>query len=286
MKVLSLFDGISCGRVALERIGITPSVYYASEIEKSAIAITQHNWPDTIQLGDVRNVTQLVRNGGLKVGDIDLLIGGSPCQGFSKAGKNKGFDDPRSRLLFDYLEIKTLLKPKWFLLENVKMKLTDMAIVSALIGVEPVIIDSALVSGQRRVRAYWTNIPVGELADRGIRFADIVDWSVTDVCTPAWHRYFWNNYPTRIEKGFNVIAQDSVKSCTLTARMPDNWCGPIVRMSPATFRNATPLEYERLQTLPDNYTDLPNVTVNQRCTTIGNGWTVDVIAHILKGMGA
>lgn len=157
MKVLSLFDGISCGRVALERAGIPVETYYASEIDKYAIQIAQKNYPDTIQIGDVTKV-----DFSEYIGKVDLIIGGSPCQGFSFAGKQLNFNDPRSKLFFEFLRAVRTIKPKYFLLENVKMKKEFQDIISERLGVQPIEINSALVSAQNRIRLYWTNIPSTE----------------------------------------------------------------------------------------------------------------------------
>lgn len=169
MNVLSLFDGMSCGRLALDRSGIKIDSYYASEIDKYAIKVAKHNYPDTIHLGDVTQI---------KVPDlpkIDLLIGGSPCQGFSFAGKQLNFDDPRSKLFFEYVRLLKETNPTYFLLENVKMKKEFQDVISEHLGVQPIEIDSALVSAQRRKRLYWTNIPnVTQPADKGILLKDIV----------------------------------------------------------------------------------------------------------------
>ena len=169
LKVLSLFDGISCGQVALERAGMKVDNYYASEIDKYAIQIAQKNYPNTIQLGDVTGVK------GKGLPKIDLLIGGSPCQGFSFAGKQLNFIDPRSRLFFEYVRVLQEVKPKYFLLENVKMKKEYQDIISKYIGVEPIEINSALVSAQNRRRLYWTNIPgIIQPRDREVKLKDIV----------------------------------------------------------------------------------------------------------------
>ena len=168
LDVLSLYDGCSMGRVALERAGIPIKEYYASEIDKYAITIAKKNFPNTIHLGDVTTVR------GEDLEPIDLLIGGSPCQGFSFAGKQLNFDDPRSKLFFEFVKLKNLLKPKYFLLENVRMKKQYQDIISEHLGVEPIAINSNLVSAQNRYRLYWTNIPnVTQLDDKGILLQDI-----------------------------------------------------------------------------------------------------------------
>lgn len=169
MKVLSLFDGISCGHVAFERAGFKVDKYFASEIDKYAIQIAQKNYPDTTQIGDVTQVK------GSKFKGMDIMIGGSPCQGFSFAGKQLNFIDPRSRLFFEFVRLLEEVQPKYFLLENVKMKKEYQDIITRYLGVEPIEINSALVSAQNRKRLYWTNIPnIKQPEDKGIFLKDIV----------------------------------------------------------------------------------------------------------------
>lgn len=169
MKVLSLFDGMSCGQIALNRLGVKYSAYYASEIDKNAIKVTMSNYPNTIQLGDITKVN------GYDLPKIDLLIGGSPCQGFSFAGKGLNFDDPRSKLFFEYVRLLKETNPKYFLLENVKMKKEHQDVISYYLVVKPILINSSLVSAQNRERLYWTNIPnVSQPKDNGIILKDIV----------------------------------------------------------------------------------------------------------------
>lgn len=247
MKVLSLFDGISCGRLALERAGIPVEKYYASEIDKYAIQVAQKNYPDTIQIGDCTKIDYKKYTG-----EIDLLIGGSPCQGFSFAGKQLNFADPRSRLFFEFVRALKEVKPKYFLLENVKMKKEFQDIISQQLGVEPIEINSALVSAQNRKRLYWTNIPNLVLpTDKNIVLKNIV--------------------------------QDAVLAKSKTIRT-SGWCSKWGNKHcfdmPNPYRHFTITELESLQTLPINYTD--GISLTQRRKAIGNGWTVDVIAHILK----
>ena len=154
MIVLSLFDGISCGQLALQRAGVKVDKYFASEIDKYAIKVTQENWPDIVQLGDVTKWESW------DLPKVDLLIGGCPCQGFSFAGKQLNFSDPRSKLFFEYVKVLQWIKPKYFLLENVKMKQEYQDVISSYLGVQPIEIDSSLVSAQNRKRLYWTNIPM------------------------------------------------------------------------------------------------------------------------------
>jgi DNA (cytosine-5)-methyltransferase 3A len=382
MNVLSLFDGISCGRVALERAGIKVDTYYASEIDKYAIKITQKNYPDTIQLGDVNNIdfTQFI-------GKIDLLLGGSPCQDLSIAKQNRqGLKGERSKLFWKYVEALNIVKPKWFIFENVaSMKKADKDIITKELGVEPIMIDSALVSAQQRKRLYWTNIPgIEQPEDKHIYLQDILESEYTDrlksYCIDA--SYFKgtnleqylekkrrqivfekpfkvgqfnsggqgdrvyaiegksvtlsangggrgaktglylipveydrkNKIGKELEKAITLMASDwrglnrnqkqnAVVCCvaqrgrynddgeieqqyelrfdgktnTLTTVQKDNMAWNIEEMY---IRKLTPLECERLQTLPDNYTE--GISNTQRYKCIGNGWTVDVIVHILK----
>ena len=187
ITVLSLFDGMSCGQLALQKLGIKVKQYYAAEIDKHAIQVTQHNFPNTIQLGDVTKVF------AKDLPKIDLLIGGSPCQGFSFAGKQLAFDDPRSKLFFEFVRLKNDCNPTYFMLENVKMKKEFEIIISKYMGVAPIEINSALLSAQNRVRLYWTNIanePYGlfgdmqcmipQPKDKWILLRDILETDVTD----------------------------------------------------------------------------------------------------------
>lgn len=279
MIVLSLFDGISCGQVALQRAGIPITKYFASEVDANAIKVTQNRFPDTIQLGDVRNVLPI---------NADLLIGGSPCQGFSKAGKNKGFEDFRSQLFFEYVRLWAQIRPKFFILENVKMKKADRDLVSFLLGVEPVEICSSNFSAQVRKRDYWTNIPVAPIVDKQINFLDVREWVGDHL-----KNFKMNKTPSRLRMwndgkgagGFTTGCRNitfAKKTGTLTTkqdRMPN--AGLIEFEDFARY--LTPIECERLQTLPDNYTDCIK-SRDKRYHALGNGWTVDVIAHILKGM--
>src|SRR5210317_815435 len=179
MKVLSLFDGMSCGMIALDRLGIKVDKYYASEIDKYAIQVSQNNYPEIIQIGDVCDIK------AEDYQDIDLILAGSPCQGFSFAGKQLAFDDPRSALFFEFIRLLKEIKPKYFLLENVKMKKEYLQIISEQVsecypeisfGIEPLFINSSLLSAQSRQRYYWTNIPnIKQPEEKGIVLRDILE---------------------------------------------------------------------------------------------------------------
>lgn len=386
MVVLSLFDGISTGCLALQRAGIPIDCYYSSEIDKYAIAVSQKNFPDIVRLGSVEDW----KNWKLDWSKIDLLIGGSPCQGFSFAGKQLNFNDPRSKLFFVYADILKKIKeenPKVkFLLENVKMKKEYQNTISSYLGVEPIEINSELVSAQRRRRLYWTNIEhVTQPEDKKILLKDIVleNSDYKYACSQGWLRWFDQNKEKLLKKSYIAINPD--KALTMVARQYANWQGtfwfeklksytippdrvitildneverhkvgflgtkehqtdriysihdkaitlsangggrggrtglylfgclnPTKRKSHQSgnrfndgkkfytltvadchgiltdgyIRKLTPLECERLQTLPENFTqgelNGKPISDNQRYKMLGNGWTCDVVAHILS----
>lgn len=352
MNILSLFDGISCGRVALERAGIPVNKYYASEIDKYAIQISKKNYPDIIRLGDVNNW----ENWDIDWSSIDLILAGSPCQGLSFAGKQEGLDDPRSKLFFRFIEIlqhvQSVNPRVKFLLENTRMKQKPKTIMTQTVGVEPILIDSALVSAQRRKRLYWCNWDVEQPTDKNIFLTNIVHETANEPIgiiqrargnnTAGVHAeknpalapyitpfdktlqildretsggkigYFHSDSqanrvytihgksvtlcgeagggaaktgqylfgcisPDRIEKRQNGQRfNDGTKFYTLTAQ---DRHGILID---GYIRKLTPIECERLQTLPDDYT--AGVSNTQRYKCLGNGWTVDVITHILKSI--
>ena len=301
MRVLSLFDGISCGRLALERAGIPVEEYHAWEIDKYAIQISKKNYPDIIHHGDVTEAdfTQY-RN-------IDLVIGGSPCQGFSSSGKGLNFNDPRSKLFFEFVRALKEATPRYFLLENVNMKKEWRAIITQHMGVEPIFINSALVSAQNRRRLYWTNIPdITIPKDKGIRLQDILEDVKFDNPGAIRGRHLNNATITgrRIdEHGHRQDKNKSIpttqclevrdintdKSNCLTTVDKDNVLAPLPPgRYPDAFKKGLPFryyttkEYERLQTLPDGYSE--GVPESKRRQSIGNAWTVDVIAHLLAGL--
>lgn len=276
--VLSLFDGISCGRLALERAGVNVSAYYASEIDEKAIKISKKHFSDIIHLGDITKWRDW------KLPKIDLLIGGSPCQGFSRAGKQLNFKDPRSKLFFEYSDILHTYKPKYFLLENVKMKKEYQDVISAHLGVEPVEINSSLFSAQNRPRLYWTNIPIPELPeDKGLVLRDIIDFNFKGLQLSEKALAYMNRSSPKWTKGKRRMdVYDNKldkKSKCLTANM---YKGVPYGVISELNRRLSPIECERLQTLPDNYTE--GVSNTDRYRLLGNAWTVDVIVHIFKGI--
>jgi len=406
MNVLSLFDGMSCGQIALNKLGIKYDNYFACEIDKYAMQVTQHNFPDTIQLGDVQFVTKET----FGTHRIDLLIGGSPCQGFSFAGKQLNFEDPRSALFFEFVRLVRELKPKYFLLENVKMKKQYQDVITEYMGVEPIEINSALVSAQTRKRLYWTNIPnVGQPEDKGIVLKDIIERGVScdvelnenqqkkiekinnvnpdkaNCLTEAIGRggssaeYLTSvkkktdaveqvgdklRHPEATKKGYaeagdgegldltfpqsktrrgramkdksncltaashemgvvvksyrevrtedakkqrkehrektgedftpfrakELVVREDEKVGTVTPSLNNDHKISIETEKKLVWRKLTPLECERLQTVPDGYTLVLDengkqlVSDSQRYKMLGNGWTVDVITHIMKNM--
>jgi DNA (cytosine-5)-methyltransferase 3A len=303
MNILSLFDGMSCGQLALNRANVHYDKYYASEIEKNSIKVTQHNFPNTIQLGDVSKVN------GKDLDKIDLIMGGSPCQSFSFAGKMKGMatkDEKEILSLESYLSLKEagfefegesylfweyvrLLKetnPTYFLLENVMMKDYWKKVISDTLGVEPIMINSNLVSAQDRKRLYWTNIPnVGQPDDLGLHLRDIMEESVADKYNITERFYKKKEGTLSYSKSRGNIRPPERKSKTLTTSGHgiSNSESTNIKLSDDYLRIPTPLECERLQTVPDNYTNV-GLLDSHRYKMLGNGWTVSVISHIFKNI--
>ena len=335
INVLSLFDGMSCGQIALERSVIKVNKYFASEIDKHSIKVTQHNYPETVQLGSVTKIK------GADLPKIDLLIGGSPCQGFSFAGKQLNFEDPRSKLFFEFVRLKNELQPKYFLLENVKMKIEYQNIISELLGVSPIFINSNLVSAQNRLRLYWTNIPnITQPEDKNILLKDVVEDGLHSLGLVQRGRYDKNGKTTQkyelngteksnaittvskdtllfvpvdkhssnsglvclggvmkpthklwldngklLQRNFsqgNRVYSSDGKSATLNANSGGIGGKTGLYEIEGVIRKLTRLECERLQTVPDGYTS--SISDTQAIKMLGNGWTVDVIAHIFKGI--
>lgn len=273
INVLSLFDGMSCGRIALERAGVKVNKYFASEIDKYATQVSEVNYPDIVRIGDVTKVK------GYNTPSIHLLIGGSPCQSFSTAGTHTGFDG-KSALFFEYVRLLKEVNPKYFLLENVVMKKEWENVISDLLGVKPIKINSKLVSAQSRPRLYWTNIPnIEQPEDRGILLGDILE-SQADRKYAISDSKIDRILNTKRGKGF-FYDKNNPKTSTLIAgyyKLPTDG----IYVDLGFKRKLTPLECERLQTVPDNYT--AHVSNSQRYKMLGNGWTVDVIAHIFKSL--
>jgi len=346
-NVLSTFNGMSCGNIALDKAGIEFDNYYSSEVDKYAIKVTQTNYPNTIQLGDVTKW----REWDIDWSTIDLFIGGSPCQGFSFAGKQLAFDDPRSKLFFVFVDILNHIKrfnpSVKFMLENVRMKTEYLNVISAYMKVNPIKINSALISAQNRVRYYWCNWEVNQPNDKGLILSDILEDAYSErekslcvlsrVAGATLKGYQEKSRHQMVKSLGNVnpsgrgmngnVYSTKHKSPTLTTNKGEGVkIGRIVgrRINPDTgkrddynrnikvvqylesrtddksgcittvqkdnvltdnneyWRKLTPIECERLQTVPDNYTN--HVSNSQRYKMLGNGWTVDVIAHIFSTM--
>lgn len=325
LNVLSLFDGLSCGQIALERVKIPIKKYFASEIDKYAIAVTQENYSNTIQLGDITKI---------KVKDlpeIDLLMGGFPCQDLSIAKKDrKGLKGKRSGLFYEMIKLHKKLKPKWFLYENVASmsKENKKIITDTLKKIDKktycIEINSSLLSAQNRKRLYWTNIQgVDQPKDKGILLKDILEKNVAE---KYYLREKNDNYKSKVimpdksycieanyYKGTNIknyfkrkkrqiitninsaqsgrVYSTDGKSTTLNANGGGQGAKTGLYKEINRIRRLTPIECERLQTVPDNYTLSPHpvyknklMSDTQRYKMLGNGFTVDVIAHILKGI--
>jgi len=291
MNVLSLFDGMSCGQIALDCVGIKVDNYFASEIDEHAIQVTQTNYPNTNQLGDVTKIN------AKDLPKIDLLIGGSPCQGFSFAGKQLNFEDPRSKLFFEFVRLKNECNPKYFLLENVKMRKDYQDIISDYLGVKPIEINSSTVSAQDRKRLYWTNIPnIKQPSNNNIYLKDILDDVVDDdlfLSETIASRYFPNDCTINNNKSCVIgklsnyqgdrIFDINCKGSSLSANGGNNGgggCNIIFDLKSNKLRRLSVSECELLQTVPKNYTK--NAKKTQRYKMLGNGWTVDVISHIFS----
>lgn len=305
MNVLSLFDGMSCGRVALNRLGIVVDNYFASEIDEYAIKVAQNNFPDTIQLGDVLNWEKW----DIDWSSIDIVMGGMPCQSWSIAGKQLGERDERGRLFFVMLDIiKKVMDNNpdaYYLIENVKMKREFEEYITyntkKTLGencvVNKVMINSNLVSAQNRQRYYWTNIEgITQPEDKGIVLKDILEDIGIDsdsfkrggemesyLPSPSFSADGLCQIGVAKLNGYDCLKRvysEDGKAPTLNACTGGNREAKVFMEDHDKWRKLTPLECERLQTLPDNYT--LGVSNSQRYKMIGNGWTVDVISHILK----
>ena len=300
-NVLSLFDGISCGQLALQRAKVPYENYYASEIEDASIKVTQENFPKTRQLGDVTKITDFPK--------VDLLIAGSPCQGFSKSGSKLNFDDPRSVLFFEFLRVLKITQPKYFLLENVVMDQWATNVISYYLRTNPYELNSSLVSAQNRPRYYWTNLPCPSITEKVLCLDDIAasssknllnDPSLAFISCPSSNTetglIFVGGFKTRnqtmwidngkllsrnFRQGYRVYSSKG-KSSTLTASGGGlGGCSGLYQFGDV-IRPLTRVECERLQTVPDNYTD--SISESQAKKALGNGFTVDMIAEIFKGL--
>ena len=288
MDVLSLFDGISCGMVAAERAGLKIDNYYAYEIDQNAIKISQKNYPSIIHCGNVfdGNFTQY--------NNIDLLLGGSPCTYWSvaqKANKRETISEGIGWELFkQYVRALTEAKPKYFLYENNKsMSNSIRDEITKYLGVAPILINSALVSAQNRNRYYWTNIPNVHLPDdRGILLKDIIESGSVDreksLCLTRRYAGFSGSQSCLCRRYFGKSMSQAVFEGSINEIKAKYKNNPYFESDEKNIRQMTVKECERLQTLPDDYTNVDGVSKVKRYEAIGNGWTVDVIAYILKNI--
>jgi len=276
LNVLSLFDGMSCGQIALQKAGIKVNQYFASEIKPHAIKCTKENYPNTKHIGSVIDV---------KANDlpkIDLLIGGSPCKGISRLNKNQeGLEHSESRLFWEYVRLLNELKPKYFLLENTHGNKEATNIITETLGVNPISINSKLVSAQNRPRYYWTNIPgVEQPKDKGITTKDIFDYSgeLAHECRVKWLTN--ESGKKSVANGYTRVNPYPKSGC-LTANGHKKWNENYL-LKDGAYRYLSQTEIEKLQTLPIGYTKSLNYDDAYDC--IGDGWTVDVIEHIFSFM--
>ena len=285
MNVLSLFDGMSCGRIALERLGIPVENYYASEIDKYAIEIAKKNYPSTKHIGSVVDVK------GESLPQIDLLIGGSPCQDFSSLKfERKELQGDKSKLFYEYLRILKEVKPKYFLLENVRMKKQSKLELDNYLGVSGVLINSNEFTAQNRERYYWTNIPLNKIINKNISIDTIVSDNVEEKYYCKEHqskhydncKYLENGNTIEVIDFYNKSIKYFKANCiTPHSFMCDRSATNILKIN-GRLRKLTENECETLQGVPKDYTK--GVSSGQRYKLLGNGWTVDVIAHILDGI--
>ena len=314
MNVLSLFDGISGGQLALQKAGIKVDNYFASEVDKHCIRVTQNNFPRTIQLGDVNGINME------DLPKIDLLLAGSPCQGFSFAGKQLNFEDERSSLFFQFVRLLGQLEPKWFLLENVPMKKEFESVISKLVRMPPMRINSKFFSAQCRERLYWSNIPTAPV--RSVNYTTLEnilepvvsnDFYVSDTNLEIIIKSevakgkiidlgcnMYNIHGRTVHVGGGLTTTYDALPCITPNRLVKRQNGRRFKPTYSKFytltasdihgvltrnklRRLTPVEYERLQTIPAGYTAC--ASQNQRYKMLGNSWTVDVIAHILDALG-
>lgn len=277
MNILSLFDGMSCGHIALDRANIKVEKYYASEIKKHAIELVKKQYPKTIHLGDVTKINSSL------LPRIDLLIGGFPCKGISKLNQNQdGLEHIESKLFYEYVRLWKELNPKYFLLENTRGNKEALTIVTEIMGVEPIMINSRLVSAQNRPRLYWTNIPNIVLPiDKNITTKDIFDDDMPEdvLITPGRLKWILGESGKRsIEKQYTKINPYPKAGC-ITAGGHRKWNENYL-LKDGKYRYLKISEIEKLQTVPVGYTS--SLSYNDAYDVLGDGWTIDVISHIFS----
>lgn len=288
MNILSLFDGMSCGQQALNKCGLKYDKYFASEIDKYAIQVTQHNYPDTIQIGSVTDVDVST------LPKIDLMFGGSPCQDLSSSNvwtEQKGLQGKKSSLFWQFVRILKEAEPTYFLLENVgSAKKEDIEIINRELGVTGIKFNSKLVLPQNRNRVYWTNIPFHlPTQEMNLTMQNFLEKEVDDKYYITQKMYDCIISPATKGWQSGKMDIDLKRARPLTATMhkmhradTDNYVTGIAPVGKTAVRRLTPIECERLQGVKDNYTSV--VSDTQRYRMIGNGWTVDAIAHIFSSL--
>lgn len=285
MKVLSLFDGMSCGRTALKNLKVPVMEYVASEIEERPMQVAQDNHPDIIQVGDVRGVLPMYQNPfGFEA--PDLLLAGSPCQGFSRAGKGLNFEHPESKLFFEFVEIWKTLKPKFWLLENVVMKQEWQDVITEILGTPPLKINSKIFTPISRPRLYWTNIPQEPLptGENVAPLSHFIDFDKdSPINTPGWHKWWEKRREYSLSKGYSRILNDAENAICQTANQVKSWDANLVRVGPGQFRFFTVNEAEKLHGLEPEYT-AACLNYRARYKMLGNGWHLPTIQHILQNL--
>lgn len=289
-NVLSCFDGMSCGQIALNRADVKFEKYYASEIKQHAIKVTNANFPGTVQLGDIRKID------GTKLDDIDLIIGGSPCKGISGLNqKQPGLAHDESILFYEFLRLKEETKATYFLLENTHGNKKSIQEISDMLNCNPININSSLVSAQNRPRYYWTNIPpfthdltgriqslISQPKDKNITTKDVFD-NIGELVPENRIKWLESESGKRSVKRSYTRINPFPKAGCLTANGHKKWNENYILID-GEYRFLSQNDLERLQTVPVGYTDC--LTYNEAYDVLGDGWTVDVISHILNGLTA
>lgn len=276
-----MFDGVAAARVAMERCDLSVSEYYASEVDPVAIGIVKSNFPDVVQMGDVSRW----REWEIDWSKIDFVLGGSPCQGFSYAGKGLAFEDPRSKLFFEFADILDHVKEAnpdvFFMLENVKMKAAHCEVITDFLGVRPVAINSAAIGYCSRPRLYWTNWWIQDLKDEPRPVSEIVDFeAVNPVMSPGWHKWWKKNSEFQLRKVYSKLLQPDDQGVALTTRQYASWNGNFVETPLGDIRKLNREELALCQNFPRHYFN--SATQRQTEIATGNSWTIDVICHLLR----
>lgn len=280
LRVLSLFDGIGCAREALHQAGVEVEEYVSYEIDKKPQRALFHNFPDSTLMGDVLEIPKEHKQRGR----FDLVVAGSPCQGFSRLGKQLAYNDPRSSFYFEFEKIVDSILPDYFLLENVRMSHDHEVVINSRFGL-PEKICASEVSGISRPRNYWSDICHDPLLYEGPTVSEVVDFSDSKPNTSSWHEWYFRNRESRLKKSFTrefSVYDNSKLAICQTARQVSNWNGNLVEISDRVFRHFRPSELEQLHGLPRGYTS--TLSDAQAYKALGNGWSVQVVKQIFRGL--